>query len=232
MRPLTQAECTAVRAGFSDYLDGAVSGVEMAAIGDHLGRCPACAEEFSAWRGMQLALAELGPAQPPRQLYPRLRSAVAQERERGTHLPLLQRALNRWTLSIAPIALRVSGGLAAALVLAGGMAYLFAAPIAVQANDDRMANLVGPRFLYSEVPPQPVEPAREIKTGSPVVVEALVDTRGRVYDYTILEGPQDPAIRAHLELDLLASVYQPASVLGTPVRGHVLLTFTDVAVHG
>jgi anti-sigma factor RsiW len=224
--------CTTVRGDFSSYLDGAVSGVQMAAIGDHLQLCPDCNAEFQALVEMQEALAALGPAQPPVRLQARLRSAIAEERSRGTHLPLPQRALLLWERSVAPIALRVAGGLSVAMILVAGMGYLFAAPIAVQADDDRIANFVSPHYLYSEVPPQPLETQRETPIYAPVVVEALVDTNGRVYDYAILEGPRDANVKAHVEQNLLASVYKPATVLGTPVRGHVVLTYTDVSVHG
>jgi hypothetical protein len=224
--------CTAIRCDFSAYLDGAVSGVQMAAISDHLKLCSNCNAEFEALVEMQKALAALGTAKPPIRLQARLRSAIAAERLRGTHLPFPQRALLLWKISVAPVALRVAGGLAVAMVLVAGMGYLFAAPIAVQADDDRIANFVSPRYLYSEVPPQPLETRRDTPTYAPVVVEAMVDTNGRVYDYAILEGPKDANVKAHVEQNLLASVYKPATVLGTPVRGHVVLTYTDVSVHG
>jgi hypothetical protein len=224
--------CTTVRGDFSSYLDGAVSGIQMAAIGDHLQLCPDCNTEFEALVEMQKALAALGPAQPPVRLQARLRSAIAEERNRGTHLPFPQRALLVWERSVAPIALRVAGGLSVAMILVAGMGYLFAAPIAVQADDDRIANFVSPHYLYSEVPPQPLESKRDTPIYAPVVVEAMVDTDGRVYDYAILEGPKDANVKAHVEQNLLASVYKPATVLGTPVRGHVVLTYTDVSVHG
>jgi hypothetical protein len=105
---------------------------------------------------------------------------------------------------------------------------MFAAPIAVQANDDRMANLIAPRYLYSQVPPQPIETVHDI----PILVEASVDAAGRVYDYTILEGPQTDQVKVRVEDNLLASVFKPATVFGVPVRGHVVLTYTGVSVRG
>jgi hypothetical protein len=224
--------CVSAREEFSGYLDGAISGLQMATIREHLESCRECELEFEAWIEMQQALAALGPAQPPHRLQARLRSAIADERARGTHLPLPQRALLLWKSSLAPIALRVAGGLSVAIVLVAGMGYLFAAPIAVQADDERIANLVSPHYLYSEVPPQPLETRHDTPVYAPVVVEALVDTNGRVYDYSILEGPKDDNVKAHVEQNLLASVYKPATVLGTPVRGHVVLTYTGVSVHG
>jgi hypothetical protein len=217
-----------VRSGFSAYLDGAISGVEMAAISDHLESCSECAADFKVWREVQRTLGELGPAQPPARLQASLRATLAAERERGAHLPFHRRALLLWKSSIAPLALRLSGGLAAALMLAGGLGWMFGAPIAVLANDDAMAHLVAPRYLYSQVPPEPIDTHRDV----PIIVEALVDSTGRVYDYSILDGSQDPEVKVRVENNLLGSVFKPATVFGVPVRGHVVITYTGVSVRG
>jgi hypothetical protein len=220
--------CDAVREEFSPYLDGAVTGVEMAAIAEHLESCGDCAAEFAAWRDVQSALAQVGPAQPPITMQARVRKALAEERARGSHLPWFGRMIRAWDGTIAPAALRVSGALAMALLLLGGLGWVFGAPIAVQANDDDMAHLVGPHYLYSYVPPQPIDTRRDV----PIVVEAKVDTRGRVYDYSIVEGPTDEAVKRSVEQNLLASVFKPATLFGVPVKGQVVLTFTGVSVRG
>lgn len=222
------SECAVVRSGFSAYLDGAISGVQMAAISNHLQSCSECAADFNVWREVQRSLGGLGPEQPPARLQARLRAAIAAERERGAHLPFLQRALLIWRSSIAPLALRLSGGLAATVILTGGLSWMFGAPIAVQANDDAMAHLVAPRYMYSQVPPEPINTQRDM----PIVVEALVDSNGRVYCYSILEGPQDPQVKVRVENNLLSSVFMPAMVFGVPVRGHVVMTYTGVSVRG
>jgi hypothetical protein len=220
--------CTTVRNEFSAYLDGAVSGVEMSAIASHLDGCSECAAEFALWREVQVSLAELGPAKPPAQLQKRLRAVIAEERARGSHLPFFRRARLLWQSSLAPMALRVSGGLAAALVIVGGLSWMFAAPISVQANDDRMAHFIAPRYLYSQVPPQAIVTQHD----TPIIVDAKVDDRGRVYDYSILEGPHDAQVKVRVEDNLLSSVFKPATVFGEPVRGHVVVLYTGVSVHG
>ena len=221
-------DCASVRSGFSGYLDGVVSGVEMAAISRHLRDCDDCAKDFNVWREVQRSLGELGPQLPPARLQARLRAAIAAERERGAHLPFFQRALLLWRSSIAPLALRLSGGFAVAVVLAGGLFWMFGAPVDVQANDDAMAHLVAPRYIYSQVPPEPINTKRDV----PIVVDAMVDSSGRVYRYTILEGPTDNEVVVRVENNLLSSVFAPATVFGVPVRGHVVITYTGVSVRG
>jgi anti-sigma factor RsiW len=218
----------AVREEFSAYLDGAVSGVEMAVISRHLSECDDCATDFNVWRQVQRSLGELGPQTPPARLQARLRAAIAAERERGAHLPFFQRALLLWRSSLAPLALRLSGGFAVTLVLAGALCWVFGAPITVQANDAGMANLIAPRYMYSQVPPAPISTQHDV----PIVVDAMVDSSGRVYRYTILAGPKDSAVNVRVENNLLSSVFTPATVFGVPVRGHVVMTYTGISVRG
>src|SRR5579863_2902332 len=74
--------CSSVRAKFSDYLDGRMTGREMQRIAFHLDRCSACAGEWIALRGNQAALASLGPVPEPKDLVLRIRVAVSRERAR------------------------------------------------------------------------------------------------------------------------------------------------------
>jgi anti-sigma factor RsiW len=221
-------ECPAARAAFSQYLDGALSGVEMGRVAKHLAGCAPCAREFEGWRSMQAALGELGSAKSPARLQEQLRVALDAERERGTYLSIPGRIALMWRTSVAPLAVQGAGGLAAAVLLLGGVFRLFGPGVVVQANDDGLADLVGPHYLYSQVPPQPIQTGREV----PVLVDAKVDTRGRVYDYTIIDGPSDPAVRLRVEQNLLSSVFKPATVFGVPVDGHVMLTYMGVSVRG
>ena len=200
----------------------------MGQMADHLQACVPCAGEFEAWRVTQTALSEIGPARPPERLQEQLQMTLGIERERGTYLPLSGRVALAWRTSVAPLAVQTAGGMAAAVLLFAGLFRLFGPGVAVQANDDGMAHLIAPHYLYSQVPPMAVETGRDV----PVLVEAMVDTRGRVYDYTILDGPSDTGVRLQVEQNLLSSVFQPATVFGVPVDGHVMLTYTGVSVRG
>jgi hypothetical protein len=224
-------ECAGVREEFSPYLDGDMSGVAMQSMAKHLDGCEDCATEFAAWREIQGSLTAMGPSKAPVRLQARLRAAIAEERERGTHLAWHQRLAAVWHATLAPVAMRAAGGTAAALVLVGGLtlvAVQVGVPSEVQANDERLGAVTAPHYLYSEVPPQPIEFGRE----TPILLEAMVDDQGRVYDYKILSGPTDPSVERRLQANLLSSVFQPATVFGLPVHGHVVMTFTGVSVKG
>jgi hypothetical protein len=223
--------CGSMRAQFSDYLDGTLTGVAMQSIAGHLEICQECADEFGTWRDMQKSLANLGPAKAPPDLGLRIRVALSQQHAR-TPQNLLATWKVRWQNTVAPFLIQASAGLASAVVLLGTMAFLigaFAAPEPAAARDEPLGMASSPRFLYSTV-------AGDAGTvsgkGNPVTVEVFVDEQGRVYDYDIVSGSSDAETRGDLESVLLTSVFQPARTFGQPVKGVALLTFSGVSVQG
>ena len=220
--------CRDVRKQFSPYLDGGLSGQVRMHVAAHLEVCTECAEEFNGWCDVQQSLAALGPAHPPEGLQAQLRDALHAEHEQNRHLSFFLRFQITLRESLAPAALRVAGGLAIAVVLLGSTMWMYTPAVTVMANDDRLAHLVGPRYLYSQVPLEALQTRHDI----PVLVEAKVDTQGRVYDYAILAGPADCAVRLRVEANLLSSVFKPATAFGVPVLGSVVMTYTGVSVRG
>jgi anti-sigma factor RsiW len=222
--------CQKCQSSFSTYLDGAVSGQRMQQIARHLESCPGCAREFAAMRAMQQSLAALGPAKAPPDLGLRLRLAISHEEARRKSSWLDTLSL-KWDNAIRPMLVQVSAGFAGAVVLIGGIGLLLgmvAAPEPVMANDEPLGAMTSPHFLYSTVRPQAIITDHD----SVIVVEAYVNAQGRVYDYNIVSGPDDPAVHSQVVDQLLTSVYEPASVFGAPVRGRVVLTFSGISVHG
>jgi hypothetical protein len=105
---------------------------------------------------------------------------------------------------------------------------MVAAPEPVMANDEPLAGMTAPHYLYSPVNPHAIVTDHD----SVIVVEAYVNSEGRVYDYQVVSGPDDPAVHDQIVDQLMMSVYKPASVFGTPVRGRVVLTFSGISVRG
>ena len=222
--------CGKCQSSFSAYLDGAVSGLQMQAIAQHLESCSDCNREFASLRTMQQSLSLLGPAKPPADLGLKLRLAISHEQARRKSSWLDTVSL-RWENAIRPMLVQVSAGFAGAVVLIGGIALLlglFAAPEPVMANDVPLGAMTSPHYLYSAVSPRPIVSSQN----SPIVVEASINSEGRVYDYNIVSGAEDAAVHNQIVDQLLMSVFEPASVFGGPVRGRVVLTFSGISVHG
>ena len=224
------AACLDVRGSLSEYLDGAVTGVEMQGIAEHLEGCAECAAEFALTRRMQETLAVLGPPKAPADLSLRLRLAISHEGRRSWP-SRLERLSLQWQNAFRPLVMQACAGVAAAVLFLGSILFLLGAMSAanpVMANDEPLGAMTAPHYLYSVAGIQPVATAED----STIVVEASINARGEVYDYRIVSGPHDSAVRDQVTERLLASVFQPASVFGVPVRGHVLVAFAGVSVNG
>jgi negative regulator of sigma E activity len=239
-------QCRSIRERFSAYLDGALTGVAMQQTASHLESCAGCRQEFAGWRAMQAALSSVGPAKAPADLALRLRVAISQEQSH-TARQSLARWQVRWKNTMAPFLLRASAGFASAVLLLGTAALLvgeFASPQPVEARDVSDDAATNPRFLYSLVASS--TPGESLNVAHPagldvhatadastsVVVEAYVNSAGRVYDYRIISGPDTAASRAQIENLLLFSVFEPARVFGQPVRGVAVLSFSGISVQG
>ena len=225
--------CAQARERFSPYLDGAISGHEMQAIAAHLDACQECNAEFQSLKSIQHGLASLGALKPPSDLGMRLRLAISHERVRSNTslLQSLSDAVSlRWNNALRALFLQVSAGLAGAVVLVGGVIFLLgtvAVPDPVMANDEPLGALTSPHYIYSVARPRPILGTHD----ATIVVEALVNSRGEVYDYTIVSGPEDASVHRQVTDQLLESVFEPAHVFGVPTSGRVVLTFSGISVH-
>jgi hypothetical protein len=232
---LNHSSCASIRSSFSAYLDGAVNGHEMQQISRHIEgfddmpACEGCAAEFAAWRSTQEALSTLGPAKPPADLGLKLRLAISREQARRSSR-MADRLSLYWDNALRAAVMQVSAGVAGTVVLVGSVMLLgiVAAPQPVLANDEPLGAITAPHYLYSTVSPGPIMTGRD----TAIVVEAAVDSTGRVYDYTIVSGPRDTAVRTQVESQLLGSIFKPASVFGLPVKGRAVVTFAGISVRG
>jgi len=217
------------RSSFSAYLDGAVPGKRMQEIARHLESCEDCTQEFSALRTMQQSLATLAPVKVPADLGLKLRLAISHEHAQRKSSWLDALSL-KWDNAVRPMLVQVSAGFAGAVVMVGGIALLLgmvAAPEPVLANDEPLGAITVPHYLYSAVNPHAIVTTHDTM----IVVEAYVNSQGRVYDYNIVSGPIEAAVRNQVVDQLLNSVFEPASIFGAPVRGRVVLTFSGISVH-
>ena len=234
---MNRKSCAAIQASFSAYLDGALSGREMQEIARHIdgsgnwaAGCEACTRELAAWRLTQDAIVMVGPAKAPADLALRLRVAVSHEQARRS-ARLLDRFWPVWDNAVRPMLVQISAGFAGTVVLVGSIVLLLsmvAAPQEVLANDEPLGAVTAPHYLYSTVAPAAIVTPQD----AGIVVEASVDSIGRVYDFTIVAGPQDESVRTQVANQLLDSVFQPASAFGVPIRGHAIITFSGISVHG
>jgi len=227
------SSCITMRAKFSEYLDGRMTGREMQRIAAHLEGCPECAGEWRALRRNQASLALLGPVPEPEDLVLRIRVAVSRERARQNKSVFAGWEL-AWRNTVGPFLLQAAAGFASAVLLLGSVTVLvgmFTQPESAQATKDvPLGDATAPRRLPSI--DGAVSSDDIVTNAGPVIVEAYVNSQGTVYDYRIVSGPIDAATRTQVENVLVQSRFEPARFFGQPVRGLAVLSFSGVSVRG
>ena len=123
-----------------------------------------------------------------------------------------------------------TAGLVSAVLCFGVLIGLVATPLQVQASSSDEL----PLMLYT--PPQlsasPFVATVGNMDGS-LVVETLVDARGRVQDYRIISAP-DGTEKLLPELDnmMIFTTFRPAMNFGRPIASRVVISFSGVNVKG
>lgn len=214
-------DCRQAKSMFSTYLDGAVSGHEMRAISEHMQGCGPCHHTYLSLRNTQAVLASLGTRKAPKDLPLRLKVAIQQERSRGAARTLQNFGL-RIEHAINSFMLPATAGLVTAVIMFGVLIGFFALP--------EVANDI-PTSLYT--PPRLSAGPYEIQgIDGPVLIEASVDSTGRVQDYRILSGHDSDMVRVKIDNALIFTTFEPARAFGQPASGHVVLAFSTVNVKG
>jgi hypothetical protein len=224
----SQMNCKIIQELVSPYLDGAVTGTEMQAVRQHLDTCPACSQEYSLLRQTQQLLAGAGRPRVPADLGLKLRLAISREaaetrRPRCEGLRLrLENALNAFMVP-------ATVGLVCALLIFGVVAAILAIPPQLQANNEDVPLVLntGPELQQSAF-----GTISSINAES-LVIEAYVDSHGRVDDYKILSDPGDSQeLLPQVKRMLIFTTFRPAMSMGHPISSRAVLSFSKISVRG
>src|SRR3954462_7108635 len=219
-------KCTEAISLFNPYLDGSLNGSQMHSLANHFKSCKNCTAEYGTLKQTQTLLSGLGRKQAPADLALRIRVAVSQQRSASWSrryqglVVRLENALNAFMLP-------AGAGLVTATVMFGVLIGFLAAPNKVSANDVPTSLYMPPRLTSA-----PFVGSLTIDSSSPVVIEAYVDSNGRVADYRIIAGDDTEQVRKQLDRSLIFTVFEPAMSFGAPASGRVVITFSNVDVKG
>jgi hypothetical protein len=211
----------------SPYLDGMLTGAEMQALRLHLDTCPACSREYSLLRRTQQMLVSAGRPAVPADLGLKLRLAISREasQTRRPYEGLRVRLENAFDAFMVP----ATAGLACAVLIFGLVAAILAIPGPLQANNQDVPLVLntGP-----ELQPSSFETLSSIDAES-LVIEAYVDSRGRVEDYRILSNPGDSQeLLPQVKRMLIFTTFRHAMSMGHPISSRAVLSFSRISVRG
>jgi hypothetical protein len=212
--------CSQARSLFSLYLDGALTGRQMQSLGAHFAECAPCLLEYTQLRQSQRLLTSMGRPQVPADLMLKLKIALSQEMARARR-PQMQSMRMLLENGLRRFMVPATAGLVTAVMVFVMLMGSFAVPVQA-ANDIPLLVYAAPEFKASAYALQ-----HGAISDDAVIVEAYIDAAGRVEDYRVLSSPEDvqqwlPQVRNAL----IFTEFQPATAMGRPAPGRVVLAFT------
>jgi Putative zinc-finger len=223
--------CAQVKTLLSPYLDGAVTGAQMQALGQHLEACPACNQEYALLRQTQHLLAGLGRRKAPSDLALRLRVAISRESAR-TRRPYMESALLRLQNVVNACMVPAMVGLMATVLVFGLLMGFMAPPLQADEEDVPLMLNTAPELQQAMF-----GTSMDSIRGDSLVIEAYVDAQGRVQDYRILSDGGDaknlpPRVKNMLMDFMTFTTFRPATYMGQPTAGRAVFSFSKVSVRG
>jgi len=220
--------CTQSKSMLSAYLDGALTGKQMQSLDRHLRQCAGCGNEYESLRRTQSLLANIRPVRVPNDLSLKLRLAISHEvaRSRSSRVRTLLLHLEN---ELRGFMVPATTGLVATVLIFGLVAAILAVPPSVHANaaDVPLTFSTDPELL-----PNSFGFTMGPVSDESLLIEAYVDANGRVQDYRILAGAEDPKDLRELKNMLILTTFRPATWMGTPRAGTAILSFSRISVRG
>jgi hypothetical protein len=216
------------RSLLSSYLDGAVTGRQMQAVGNHLARCGGCRTEYVLLKQTQKVVAGLPRVQVPADLALSLRVALSREAA-AARRPIWEGVAVRVENALNALMLPVTAGLVSALLLFGLLIGLFAMPAPVQgaSTGDVPTSLYTPPVLASS----PYSIVGQVNADT-LLVEVYVGADGKVYDAKLLQPEDAQSIMPELRSQLILTRFVPAMSFGRPTAATTVLSFSKINVKG
>jgi hypothetical protein len=220
--------CNITQGLLSPYLDGVVTGAQMQAVRQHLDACPACAREYLLLRKTQQLLTNSSRPVPPADLGLKLRLAISREAAQ-TRRPRYEGLRLRLENTLDAFMVPATAGLACAILIFGLVATILAIPGQLQANNQDVPLVLntGPELQQSAFGTMSSINAESL------VIEAYVDSHGRVEDYKILSDPGDSQeLLPQVKRMLIFTTFRPAMSMGHPISSRAVLSFSRISVRG
>lgn len=219
--------CIEAESMFSPYLDGVVTGTEMLALTQHLDECAHCQGRYVSLRQSQQLLTRMRRRKAPDDLALKLRLAISREVAKSKR-PYFDDLRIRLENAIQAFMVPATAGLVTAVVIFGFLMGFLALPLQADNSDVPLMLNTAPQLQQSAF-----GTALESIADDSLVIEAYVDSNGRVQDYRVLSSPQDAkGLPTQVKNMLIFTTFRPATFMGQPRSGRAVLSFSKISVKG
>jgi hypothetical protein len=220
-------KCAEAKRLFSPMLDSVLDGTQNHMLSEHMAQCESCASEFAALRRTKWLMTTMEPHPAPPELALCLKVAISQQLASRRH-SRWESLQVRWENALNAFMLPATAGLLSAVLIFGLLIGVLVPAHLSSANDV-------PTELYT--PPQmtlaPFGLESGTANGDAILVEAVIDSHGRVQDYRVLNAPPERTeLSPEMKNALIFAQFQPATSFGLPTSGRVVISFSNINVGG
>ena len=218
--------CNQTKTLLSPYLDGRVTGKQMQSVASHLSSCESCHAQFRSLQQSQQMLTAVGRRKAPPELAFQIRLAISREAARRPSRRM-RVWLNRLEDAFNPLLVPATAGVVSAIIFFGLLMGSLFTPI--RATGESIPTFYTPPELQSS----PFYAQLSNGPGS-LMVEATVDSSGRVLDYRVISelNEETAQILPELKNVLITSQFRPATKFGQPTTDRIVLSFSKINVKG
>jgi hypothetical protein len=202
-----------------------LSGEQFSALTGHLAGCTLCSNQLAAMQRTRQLLVAMPPVQPPPELALMLRVAASKHLARRRNR--WEMTLVRWENALNAFMFPAVAGLVSAVLIFGLLIGVLV-PTHLNSTNDVPTSLYTP----PELTLAPFGLSSGDSNGEAILVEALVDSHGRVQDYRLLNAPAGTELSPEMKNALLFTQFRPATSFGLPTSGRVVISFSNINVGG
>ncbi len=220
-------DCSSAQKLMSPFVDSMVTSAEADRLDAHVALCPPCQRQLQSYKSMRSLLACAEKPVVPDDMVLETRVRLSHERNKN----FLVRFENRFKYLLRPFLVPAFFGVSLTMLFFGVLLGSFASDSTVLAQD-RMTD--EPVFgLYQPVRTTDHTMLRfascdDQDFDEPLTIETDVGDEGRVLDYEVLSGPQNPEVDGWIREMMSLAEFTPAMAFGKPVQSKIILSFVAV----
>ena len=224
---MSSLDCPSAQKLMSAFIDSMVTAAESESLEVHVSRCQACQRQLQSYKSMRSLLSRMERPPLPEDMVLETRVRLSQERNKNFRA----RFENRLNYVFKPLVIPALFGVSLTMLFFGILLGCLADNTVLaesRLKEEPVFGLYKPvrttdhtmlRFVSSD----------EQNLDEPLTIETHVGDEGRVIDYEVLSGPQNPEVNGWIREMMSLAEFTPATAFGRPVESKIILSF--VAVH-
>ena len=224
---MSTVECSSVQNLMSPFIDSMVTVDEAERLESHVAACEPCQRQLQSYISMRSLVARIDVPPLPEDMVLETRVRLSHARNSN----LLVRLENRLNNFLRPMIVPALLGASLTMLLFGFLLGSLTSQSTVLAQDH-----FDEQPVYRLFQPVRTENANWLRFASndkkdleePLTIETYVGHEGRVLDYQVLSGPQNPEVNGWIRQVLSLAQFTPATAFGKPVESRIILSFVAV----